>query len=132
MKPIAIAALLGALVIAGSALAHHPFAAEFDASAPLRLTGKITKVDWKDPHLTVHLAVVDTGGQTREWNIEAGSPSMLQKKGWQKDALQEGAQISVQGYRAKSEPFTAAARVIVLPDGKSMSSGDDDDGAPKI
>jgi cytochrome c-type biogenesis protein CcmE len=55
----------------------------------------------------------------------------MQNKGWQQDMLKEGQQITVQGYRAKSEPFVAAARMITLPDGKSMSSADDDDGGPK-
>jgi Family of unknown function (DUF6152) len=132
MKPVAVAVLLGALTAANAALAHHPFASEFDANAPLQLSGKVMKVDWNDPHVTVHLVVADTGGQTREWSFEAASPSMMQKKGWQKNTLKEGEQITIQGYRAKSEPFTAAARVIVLSNGKSMSSADDDDDGPKI
>jgi len=96
----------------------------------VRLNGTVTKLDWTDPHVVVQLAVVDAGGQARTWNCEAASPSVMQKKGWQKDTLKEGQQITVQGYRAKSEPFVAAARVIVLPGGKSLSSADDDDGGP--
>jgi Family of unknown function (DUF6152) len=132
MKTLPIAAAVGLLVAAGPALAHHPFASEFDANAPLHLSGKVTKVDWNDPHVVVHLAVADAGGQTREWSFEAASPSALMKKGWKKETLKDGEQITIQGYRAKSEPFMAAARVIVLADGKSMSSADDEDGGPKI
>jgi Family of unknown function (DUF6152) len=97
----------------------------------MRLTGTIMKVDWTDPHVVIQIGVRDAGGQTRTWNFEGASPSMMQKKGWQKDMLKEGQQITVQGYRAKSEPFVAAARMITLADGKSMSSADDDDGGPK-
>jgi len=75
--------------------------------------------------------VADTGGQTREWSFEAASPNAMQKKGWQSGTLKVGQEITVQGYRAKSRPFVAAARVIVLSDGKSMSAADDDDGGPK-
>jgi Family of unknown function (DUF6152) len=131
MRTFAIVAAIAALSIAGPAWAHHPFEAEFDANAPVRLSGTITKVDWADPHVVVQIVVADPGGQTRSWNCEGASPSMMQKKGWQKDMLKEGQQITVQGYRAKSEPFVAAARMITLADGKSMSSADDDDGGPK-
>jgi hypothetical protein len=121
-------AALGLFIATVPALAHHPFASEFDANAPLRLTGKV----WNDPHVVVHVAINDPGGQTRNWSLEAASPAMLERKGWTKAKLKEGDQITVQGYRAKSEPFTgAAARSIELPDGKKMSSADDDDGGPK-
>jgi len=81
--------------------------------------------------LVDQLGVADAGGQVRQWNFEAASPSGMEKKGWQKDTLKEGEQITIQGYRAKSDPFVAAARMITLPDGKSMSSADEDDGGPK-
>jgi hypothetical protein len=131
MQNFRTVAVLVTLAIAGPAWAHHPFDSEFDTNAPVKLSGKVTKIYWSDPHVVVQLGVVDAGGQTREWNFEAASPSAMENKGWQKDTLKEGQQITVQGYRAKSEPFAAAARTIVLPDGKSMSTADDEDGGPK-
>ncbi|SRR5579871_980147 len=128
---IASLAALGILLATVPALAHHPFASEFDANAPLSLTGKITKVDWNDPHVVVHVTVNDAGGQTRNWSLEAASPAMLQKKGWTKAMLKEGDQITIHGYRAKSEPFMGAARSVELPGGQKMSLADDDDGGPK-
>ena len=129
---IARLAGLGVLLLTAPAFAHHPFASEFDASAPVNVTGKVTKVDWNEPHVVFHVAVKDLGGQTRDWSLEAASPTMLEKKGWTKTMLKEGDQITVRGYRAKSEPFTVAARSVELPGGKKMPSGDDDDGGPKI
>jgi hypothetical protein len=123
-------AVFGLLIAAGPAFAHHPFASEFDANAPLSLTGKVTKVDWTDPHVMVHVSVNDPSGQLRNWNLEAASPQMLAGKGWRRGTLKEGDQITVRGYRAKSEPFVAAARVIELPNGKKLSAADDDDGGP--
>lgn len=116
-------ATLGLLVAATPAFAHHPFASEFDANAPLSLTGKVTQVDWNDPHVMVHVAINDASGQTRNWSFEAASPQMLEGKGWTKTTLKDGDQITVQGYRAKSEPFVAAARVIELPAARSCRQG---------
>lgn len=128
---IASFAALGLLIATAPTLAHHPFASEFDANAPVVLTGKVTKIEWSDPHVVVHVAVNDPAGQTRDWSLEAASPAMLEKKGWTKTLLKEGDQITVRGYRAKSEPFTGAARSIEFPGGKKLPSGDDDDGGPK-
>jgi hypothetical protein len=133
MRHIVSAGIGGAalLLVAGPALAHHPFASEFDAQAPLTLSGAVTQVVWSEPHVYVHVDVKDPGGQTRNWNLELASPVMLTGKGWSKDTLKQGEVITVKGYRAKSEPFVAAARTIEMPSGKKLSSGDDEDGGPK-
>jgi hypothetical protein len=131
MQTFRTIAVLAVLAMAGPAWAHHPFDSEFDVNAPVKLSGKVMKIYWSDPHVVVQVGVADAGGQVREWNCEAASPAAMEKKGWQKDMLKEGEQITIQGYRAKSEPFVAAARMIMLPGGKSMSSADDDDAGPK-
>jgi hypothetical protein len=127
---LAIIASVGLLVAAGPAFAHHPFASEFDSNAPMTLTGKITAIDWNDPHVYFHVDVKDVNGQMRNWSMEAASPETLQKGGWSRTTLKSGDEITVQGYRAKSEPFVMAARMIKLPDGKTMSSASND-GGPK-
>jgi hypothetical protein len=128
---IASLAAMGVLILTAPAFAHHPFASEFDASAPVNLTGKVTKVDWSAPHVVLHVAVPDPGGQIRDWRLEAASPTMLERKGWTRTTLKEGDQITVRGYRAKSQPFAGTARSVEFPGGKKMPIGDDDDGGPK-
>ena len=128
MKKAAMLATLGLLIGAVPALAHHPFASEFDAQAPVTLSGTVAKVDWNDPHVVIHVNVKDNSGQMRMWNMEAGSPVEMTRNGWANGTLKEGEQITVHGYRAKSEPFTAAARMIEFPDGKKLTSGANDGG----
>jgi hypothetical protein len=122
---------LGVLFAVGPAFAHHPFNSEFDAQAPLTLSGTVTRVDWTDPHVYVHIDAKDQNGQTRNWSLELASPAMLAGKGWTKDSLKQGEAITMKGYRAKSEPFVVAARMIEMPGGKQMSAADDNDGGPK-
>jgi hypothetical protein len=124
---VPILVVAGALLATGAAYAHHPFAEEFDANAPVHLTGKVTQVVWNNPHVMIHM----TEAGNRAWTLEAASPDDLTRKGWSRDTLKAGYQITVQGFRAKSEPMTAAARVVELPGGKKMSAADDQDGGPK-
>jgi hypothetical protein len=129
MKPSTIA-VVGMIIAAGPAFAHHPFASEFDANAPVRLTGKVTQVNWSNPHVKIRM-IASTAAGNQNWTLEAASPAELGRKGWTRNTLKTGDQITVDGYRAKSEPMTAAARVIALPDGKQLSAADDKDGGPK-
>jgi hypothetical protein len=124
---VPILVVAGTLLTTGAVYAHHPFGEEFDANAPVHLTGKVTQVVWNNPHVMIHM----TEAGDRAWTLEAASPDDLARKGWSRDTLKIGDQITVEGFRAKSEPMTAAARVVELPGGKKISAADDQDGGPK-
>ena len=128
---VSILAVVGAVLAATPAAAHRPFSAEFDANAPVRLTGKVTQVAWNNPHVIIHMTTGEPNG-VQNWTLEAASPGDLATKGWSRDTLKIGEQITVQGFKAKSEPMTAAARLIELPGGKKMSASDDHDGGPTL
>ena len=124
---IASAALLAA---AAPVLAHHSFAAEFDAKKPVKLQGTVTKMEWINPHAWIYIDVKNTDGSVTNWMVEAGAPNALLRRGWNKNDLPVGTTIIVDGYRAKNGSPTANARDITLPDGRKLFVGSSGTGAP--
>jgi len=128
-KSLARAACLGLLVSVAPALAHHSFAAEYDTGKPIKVTGVVTKMEWMNPHARFYVDVKEVDGTVTSWNFELGAIPVLLKQGWRKDALKPGDQVTVEGNRAKDESHTAAARVVLLPDGRRVFGGSAADGS---
>src|SRR6187549_34140 len=91
--------LLIATSAAGAAIAHHSFAAEFDAAKKLKLTGTVTKVQWRNPHTYFYVDVKGDDGQIHNWAMELGSPNVLMRRGWTRDTLKIGDQVTIEGAR---------------------------------
>ena len=117
---IAAASLLLAAV---PVWAHHAFAAEFDGTKPLKLTGTVTKMEWINPHSWIHLDVKNPDGTTTSWMVEGGSPNTLFRLGFTREALPEGATIIVDGYRAKDGSNRAVGANLTFSDGKRLFMG---------
>ena len=126
---LARAACMGLLVSVAPALAHHSFAAEYDTSKSIKVTGVVTKMEWMNPHARFYVDVKEADGTVSTWNFELGAIPVLLKQGWRKDALKPGDQVTVEGNRAKDESHTAAARVVLLPDGRRVFGGSAADGS---
>lgn len=94
--------------------AHHSFAAEFDASAPINLTGVVTKVDWTNPHTYFYIEVETAAGDYEEWALEMGSPNGLMRRGWTKNTLEIGTEVIVKGTRARDGSFKGNAQTVTL------------------
>lgn len=107
--------------------AHHSFAAQYDRSKAITLTGTVTKVEWMNPHIYFYIDVKDAD-RTINWAIEGGAPSMLYRNGWRQDSLKVGDQVTVDGWLAKDGSNLANMRTVTLADGKTVfgaSSGGD-------
>jgi hypothetical protein len=123
------AAALGLLVGVAPAVAHHSFAAEYDTSKPVKVTGTVSKVEWMNPHARFYVDVKEADGKVSTWNFELGAIPVLLRQGWRKESLKAGDQVTVEGNRAKDESHTAAARVVLLPDGRRVFGGSAADGS---
>lgn len=120
------------LLAAAPAWAHHAFAAEFDAKKPVKLQGKVTRVEWINPHAWIHIDAKNADGTSQEWMVEAGTPNTLFRRGLTKDSLPVGTEIVVDGYQAKDGSFRCNGRDLTFPDGRKLFLGNQGgaEGAP--
>ena len=128
---IAAGALFACLATGGQLLAHHAFGGEFDANKPVLLKGKVTRVEWVNPHAWIHVEVVKPDGTKEEWMVEGGTPNTLLRRGFTKDSLLPGTEIVVDGYQARDHSLLRAnGRNITYPDGRKLFLGSSGTGAP--
>ena len=112
-------------------LAHHQFSSEYDQGKPMNLSGTIVKVDWAKPHAYIYLDVTNQNGKTEEWKLETASPAYLEQHGLNAKSFKGGEQLRVSAYGATNNSRTASARMVVMPDGKSVQVADpQEDGGP--
>src|SRR5437870_2330829 len=132
MKVVMASAGLLAMVL--PVAAHHSFSAEFDQNKVVTLEGTVVQMDWVNPHSWLHIDVRKPDGSIERWKIEGGSPSVLLRKGWNRDSLPVGTKIKVIGYQAKDGSLRASSRDLLFPDGRRLDlsgSAPSDKDAPK-
>jgi len=110
--------------------AHHSVSAEFDLSKRITLEGRVTKVEWMNPHVYVYMDV-SAAGKTANWACETAGPNTLARQGWSRSTLKIGDRVTVVGYQARDGSYVASAREIVLANGRKVFVGSPHDGGPK-
>lgn len=125
--------LASALVLASSVAirGHHAFGAEFDPNAPIRLQGKVVKLEWVNPHAWIHIEVMKDG-KPEVWMVEGGTPNTLLRRGLTRDSLTVGTELIVDGYQTKDHSLKRAnGRDVTFTDGRKMFMGSSGTGAPR-
>ena len=124
----------GAIITAATTttVGHHAFGAEFDPDAPIRLQGKVVKLEWVNPHAWIHIEVAKPDGTKEVWMVEGGTPNTLLRRGLTRDTLKLGTELVVDGYQTKDHSLKRAnGRDVTFTDGRKMFMGSSGTGAPR-
>jgi Family of unknown function (DUF6152) len=126
-RAVGLLTLLLAMPASAALVAHHSFAAEFDDTKPLKLTGTITKVEWSNPHIWYYVDVKNPDGTVTNWGLSGGAPGQLMRRGITKDLLQVGSTVTVEGFRAKDGSNNGFGSRITYPDGRNVLTANPQD-----
>jgi hypothetical protein len=123
---------LGILLVATAPLfAHHSFAAEYDSSKPVKVTGVLTRVEWTNPHIWFFVDVKDDDGKVTTWAFSSAPPGVLMRRGINKDVLKIGSVVKVEGFRAHDGSNNANGGKVTFEDGRQVFTASSEDTAPK-
>jgi hypothetical protein len=118
-------------LIIAPAWAHHAFQAEFDNTKPVHLVGKVTDMEWINPHAWIHIDVTNPDGSITNWMVECGSPNIMLRRGFSKRSLEKGTVLSIQGYQAKNGQNKANGSSVTFQDGKKLFVGGSNPDVPE-
>jgi len=126
-----LALVVLSLMVATAAYAHHSFAAEFDGTKPVKVVGKVVKVEWANPHIWLYIDGKDeVSGRTAVWGFSGGAPATLTRRGINRDFLKTGDVVTMQGFLAKDGSPNASGGSVTFPNGRSVFTNSPEDKVP--
>jgi Family of unknown function (DUF6152) len=111
-------------------MAHHSFAAEYDDTKPIKVSGVVTKVEWQNPHIWFYVDAKDENGKIVNWAFSGGAPGQLMRRGIRKEVIQVGMTITVEGFRSKDDSYNANGAKVTFPDGRNVFTASTEDKTP--
>ena len=128
-----IAVIVTGFLLASAApiVAHHSFAAEYDSTQPVKVTGVVTRVEWTNPHIWFYVDVKDDAGKVTNWGFSGGPPGVLQRRGISRTAMKPGDVVVVEGFRARDGSANASGGSVTFPDGRRVFTASNEDAVPK-
>jgi hypothetical protein len=119
------------LACAAPIVAHHSFAAEYDSTQPVKVTGVVTRIEWTNPHIWFYVDVKDDAGKVTNWGFSGGPPGVLQRRGISRSAMKPGDVVVVEGFRARDGSANASGGSVTFPDGRRVFTASNEDAVPK-
>jgi hypothetical protein len=123
-KSVVVAGIVTVLLCAGPLHAHHSVAASYDTSQTITVTGVVTSVEWRNPHVILHLDVKNNDNSVTDWRMEMQGANALSAAGIDSGVLVLGDQISVRVWTARNGTKYGNVRNLLLPDGRNLDVGD--------
>jgi hypothetical protein len=111
-------------------LAHHSFAAQFDGTKPVKVTGTVTKVEWSNPHIWFFVDVKDQDGKITNWGFSGGPPGVMMRRGISKNSIKVGDVVVVDGFRSKDGSNNASSGTVTFTDGRKVFTASAEDTTP--
>ena len=112
-----------AALMATAAWAHHNMSALFDFNDRVTLTGTLTKMDWRNPHIYLLVDAKRPTG-TEEWSIEGPAPNFFRTRDITKADIEMaiGKMVTAEVSRARNGSNSGLIRTMTLPDGRVVSA----------
>lgn len=126
----AMCAVAWTLLAVSPLVAHHSFATEYDRTKPVSVTGTVSKVEWRNPHIWFYVDVKDERGRVTTWGFSGAPPAFLQRQGISRDVLKLGDAVKVDGFRARDGSNNASGGKVTFADGRSVFTASPEDVRP--